>query len=47
MHRSGVVAPVGSQLSNLILVAGIANVVWVAWTVVLGAGLFRSDAKTR
>ena len=44
----GVVAPADSQLSNLILIsAGIADAVWVAWTVVLGIGLVRSDAKTQ
>ena len=43
----GVVAPADSQLANLILITGIANVVWVAWTVVLGVGLIRSDARTQ
>ena len=43
----GVVAPADSQLTNLILVTGIATVVWVAWSVVLGVGLVRSDAKTQ
>ena len=42
----GVVAPADSQLTNLILATGIANIVWIAWTVVLGAGLVRSDAKS-
>lgn len=43
----GVVAPENSQLSNLILISGIANALWVPWTVVLGIGLVRSGAKTR
>ena len=42
----GVVAPADSQLSNLILIAGVAYVVWIPWTVVLGVGLIRSEAKT-
>ena len=44
---NGVVAPADSQLSNRILISGIADAVWVAWTVVLGIGLVRGDAKTQ
>ena len=38
----GVVAPAESQLTNLILVLGVANIAWAAWTVALGIGLVRA-----